>query len=97
MEYTVFLQPHASGGFIATVPAIPGCQSIGATEEEAVSNVTINIKDFLRKTKIIRITVDENGSLSQDPWNEVIGIFVDDETFEDFQSEIKKYRKRMRK
>jgi len=92
MEYTVFLQPHESGGFVASVPAMPGCQSRGATEDETIRNVRANIKNFLRKTKVIRVSVDENGSLSKDPWDDVIGMFNDDETFDDFQNEIAKYR-----
>jgi predicted RNase H-like HicB family nuclease len=97
MEYTVFLQPFEGGGFIATVPAIPGCQSLGATEDEVIRNISVNIRDFLRKTKIVRVKIDEDGTLPQDPWDEVIGMFADDETFDDFQNEIRKYRKRMRK
>lgn len=92
MEYTVFLQPHSSGGFVASVPALPACQSLGATEDEAIRNVRINIQDFLRKTKILRVNVDENGSVSKDPWDDVIGMFNDDETFDEFQNEIAKYR-----
>jgi len=92
MEYTVFLQPHTTGGFVASVPAIPDCQSLGATEDEAIRNLRMNIQDFLRKTKIIRVSVDENGSLSKDPWDDIIGMFNDDETFDDFQNEVAKYR-----
>ncbi len=93
MEYTVFLQQHENGGFVASVPAIPGCQSHGITEDEAIRNISVNIKKILRKTKIVRVTIDENGTLPQDPWDEVIVIFADDETFDDFQNEIKKYRR----
>jgi len=93
MEYTVFLQPHTTGGcFVASVPAIPDCQSLDTTEDEAIRNLRMNIQDFLRKTKIIRVRVDENGSLSKDPRDDVIGMFDDDETFGDFQNEIRKYR-----
>lgn len=93
MEYMVFLQPHAQGGFAASTPAIPGCESLGATEEEALRNITANIKDFLRKARFIFLNVDENGAFAKDPWDEVIGMFDDDETFDDFQNEILKYRK----
>jgi len=92
MEYTVLVQPHENGGFIASVPAIPGCQSRGVTEDETIRNVSANIKNFLRKTKVVRVTIEENGTLPEDPWDEVIGMFADDETFDDFQKEIKKYR-----
>jgi len=97
MEYTVFLQPQENGGIVASVPTIPDCQSHGTTEDEAIRNISINIKNFLRKTKVVRIKVDDNGALPADPWDEVIGIFANDETFDDFQKEIKKYRRRMKK
>ncbi len=97
MEYTVLVQPDEGGGFIASVPAIPGCHSRGATEDETIRNVSVNIKDFLRKTKIVRISVEENGNLPEDPWDEIIGAFANDETFDDFQKQIKKYRKRVKR
>jgi len=42
LEYTVILSPLSTddgGGFLATVPDLPGCVSDGDTPEEAVSNV----------------------------------------------------------
>ncbi|MFL6802798.1 MAG: type II toxin-antitoxin system HicB family antitoxin, partial [Xanthobacteraceae bacterium] len=42
LEYPVVVEPlpiEDGGGFIATVPDLPGCMSDGATPEEAVSNV----------------------------------------------------------
>jgi antitoxin HicB len=33
------LSPEDGGGFVATVPDLPGCMSDGNTPEEAVSNV----------------------------------------------------------
>ena len=42
LEYPVLVAPlpiEDGGGFIATVPDLPGCMSDGATPEEAVSNV----------------------------------------------------------
>ena len=94
MEYTVLIQEHDSGGFIASVPALPGCQGHGATEDDALREIRANIEEFLRKTKIARISVEGNGKLPEDPWDEVIGMFEDDETFDDFQKEIRKYRHR---
>lgn len=96
MEYTVLLKPNESGGFFATVPALPGCESFGATEEEAVKKISLNIKDFLQKAKFVRVKVDENGVEAKDPWDDVIGIFDDDETFDDFQKEIKKNRQNLK-
>ena len=40
-EYTTVLeQDKKDGGFVATVPALPGCISEGNTFEEAVANIT---------------------------------------------------------
>lgn len=33
------LDPADGGGFVATVPDLPGCMSDGATQEEAIANV----------------------------------------------------------
>ena len=42
LEYPVVVEPlpvEERGGFLATVPDLPGCMSDGATPEEAVSNI----------------------------------------------------------
>ena len=39
MKYTVVLQRENDGGYVATVPALPGCVSQGDTREEALKNI----------------------------------------------------------
>jgi predicted RNase H-like HicB family nuclease len=42
LEYPVVVEPlpvEEGGGFVATVPDLPGCMSDGATQEEALANV----------------------------------------------------------
>ena len=42
LEYPIVVEPlpvEEGGGFLATVPDLPGCMSDGATPEEAVSNI----------------------------------------------------------
>jgi len=39
MRYTVLLEREADGGFVATVPVLPGCVSQGDTREEALKNI----------------------------------------------------------
>jgi predicted RNase H-like HicB family nuclease len=38
-HYTVILEKEADGGYVATVPALPGCVSQGDTREEALRNI----------------------------------------------------------
>lgn len=39
MRYTVLLQREGDGGYVAIVPALPGCVSQGDTREEALKNI----------------------------------------------------------
>jgi predicted RNase H-like HicB family nuclease len=39
MTYTVILERESDGGYVATVPALPGCVSQGDTREEALQNI----------------------------------------------------------
>jgi len=37
-QYSVLLEPDADGGYVAVMPALPGCYSQGETVEEALAN-----------------------------------------------------------
>jgi len=39
MRYTVVLEREADGGYVATVPALPGCVSQGDTRDEVTRNI----------------------------------------------------------
>lgn len=39
MKYTVILEKERDGGFVASVPVLPGCVSQGDTREEALANI----------------------------------------------------------
>ena len=39
MIYTVILEQEEDGGYVATVPALPGCVSQGDTRDEVMSNI----------------------------------------------------------
>ena len=39
MRYTVVLEQEHDGGFVVSVPALPGCVSQGHTRAEALANI----------------------------------------------------------
>jgi len=39
MRYTVILEKEDDGGYVAIVPALPGCVSQGDTREEVIENI----------------------------------------------------------
>lgn len=48
LTYTVYFQPAEEGGYVASVPALPGCMSQGETFEETRGNIADAIKGYLR-------------------------------------------------
>ena len=42
--YTIHIEPAEEGGFVVTVPALPGCVTQGETYEEALENIKDAIK-----------------------------------------------------
>jgi predicted RNase H-like HicB family nuclease len=50
LQYNVFLEPDPDGGYVAVVPALPGCYSQGDTVEEALANardaILLTIEDM---------------------------------------------------
>ncbi len=39
MRYTIILEQEPDGGYVATVPALPGCVSQGDTRDEVQKNI----------------------------------------------------------
>jgi predicted RNase H-like HicB family nuclease len=56
-SYSVILEPDPDGGYVAIVPALPGCYSQGDTEEEAVANareaIELTIEDMFERGEVI--------------------------------------------
>lgn len=47
MRYTVVLEQEQDGGYVASVPALPGCVSQGDTREAALANIREAIELYL--------------------------------------------------
>ena len=47
MKLKVILEPQPEGGYVAYVPALPGCFSQGETKEEALKNIMEAIELYL--------------------------------------------------
>jgi antitoxin HicB len=55
-DYAVIIEPLAEedgGGFVATVPDLPGCMSDGDTREEAARNVEDAIASWLEEARSV--------------------------------------------
>ncbi len=54
MPYRVLLKESAEG-WAAWVPLLPGCASQGATEDEALANVTEAIREYLAAARQLTV------------------------------------------
>ena len=52
MKYQVLLEPSEEG-IAVSVPGLPGCWSQGATEAEALANITMAVQEYLEVVKEI--------------------------------------------
>jgi antitoxin HicB len=56
LDYAVVIEPLANedgGGFVATVPDLPGCTSDGETPEEALANVRDAINAWIEEARAL--------------------------------------------
>jgi antitoxin HicB len=54
LEYPVLIEPLSpedGGGFLATVPDLPGCMSDGETPEEALANVKDAVESWIEEAR----------------------------------------------
>src|SRR5271154_2307180 len=53
MRYTVVLEQEPDGGYVVTVPALPGCVSQGNTRAEALSTIREAVKLYVEDCRNI--------------------------------------------
>src|SRR5437660_446416 len=54
MRYTVVLEQEEDGGYVASVPALPGCVSQGDTRAEALNNIREAIELYVEDCRDCR-------------------------------------------
>ncbi len=51
LEYTVIFEPAEEGGYVVSVPALPGCITQGETFEEAIAMIKDAMEGYLAVLK----------------------------------------------
>jgi len=62
IDYSLLIEPLApedGGGFVATVPDLPGCMSDGETPEEALANVRDAMAAWIEEARALGRSVPE--------------------------------------
>lgn len=63
MKYTVILEREADGGYVVTVPVLPGCVSQGDSRKEALANISEAIDLYVEDCRAAGDAVPQEDSL----------------------------------
>lgn len=63
MKYTVILEREPDGGFVVSVPVLPGCVSQGDTREEALANIREAVELYLEDCRASGDPIPQEDSL----------------------------------
>ncbi len=93
MDCHILVEKQPTNGYVATVMGWPDCIGTGATKDEALKKVQAVMNNRLKQAEIFHFQVEEpNAELATDPWEQMIGRFVQDSQWEDFELELAKIR-----
>lgn len=62
LKYTAIFEPAEEGGYVVSVPALPGCVSQGETFEEATKMIKDAMKGYLLVLKEEKQEIPQEGS-----------------------------------
>ncbi len=63
MKYTVILERERDGGYVASVPALPGCVSEGRSREETLANIQEAIELYIEDCRLSGDPIPEEDSV----------------------------------
>ena len=95
MTYDVLVQSQREGEFSATVIGWPMIVARGRSEQAVVEKARRALRAQLSHSKIVHLSEEDiasNESDSAHPWKEFLGMWQDDELFDDFVDQMQLYR-----
>jgi predicted RNase H-like HicB family nuclease len=63
MKYTVVLERESDGGYVVSVPVLPGCVSQGDTRDEALANIREAMELYLEDCRLAGDPIPEEDSV----------------------------------
>lgn len=91
MDWHILVEKQPANGFVATVLGWPDCIGTGDTKDEALTHVRAMVAQRLKQGEIVHLQVEEP-NVAADPWEQMVGRFVDDPQWDEFQAELEHIR-----
>ncbi|MGI0480760.1 type II toxin-antitoxin system HicB family antitoxin [Geminocystis sp. CENA526] len=89
MQYQIFIQSESEQRFTAEIVGMSNLVAEGTTEEEAVQKITATLEKTVSRGKFMNIEIQEQEKI---PPMKYMGIFSEDQTFDDFMEKLKLIR-----
>lgn len=91
-DWNILLETADDGSTIATVLEVPNLQASEATKQGAVAKAKRLLQERLAKAEIVKVSLTNKSSKSENPLMKFAGIFQDDPDFEDIMDDIRAER-----
>ena len=95
MGYDILVQPQSKGEYRATILGWPDLVATGQSEQAALEQVKMALRIQLSRSKIVHVSEDEvdtDKHHAEHPWQQFLGMWKEDETFDDFVEQMAIYR-----
>lgn len=92
-SYDVLIENQEDGRVLATVIGLPDYQAIGATKEEALTSLYQRLNERLGKAEIVSIKIEP--PKAEHPWMKFAGMYKDNPLFDEVQTYIEAYRRKL--
>lgn len=94
MTFDVIVLKQPDNGFLARTLLLPEVTAQGATEQEALDQISALIRGQFEKFRLVKLEVDLPEA-RQNPWSARAGIFANDPTWDDFQEVMAEHRRQI--
>ncbi len=95
MGYDILVQPQPKGEYRATILGWPDLVATAQSEQAALDQVKKVLRLQLSRSKIVHVSddeVDTDKHHTEHPWQQFLGMWKEDETFDDFVEKMTSYR-----
>ena len=95
MTFDVIVLKQAENGYLARPVLWPESVVEGATKQEALERVRVQIRDLLGRTQFEQVEVEVPEQQKDNPWLVKAAMFADDPLWDDFLQGMADYRQQL--
>lgn len=94
LNFHFLLKENPGGQFVATVAELSDCQVIANTQQEAIAQMEILVRDRMTTMTVVPFSLAVNSAVlpKENPWEPFIGMYAGDPVFAEIAAELRAER-----